>query len=34
MGLRHNLLYNLLRTRSAKVVDAEGKGSALHDDRA
>ena len=24
MGLRHNLLYNLLRTRSAKVVDAEG----------
>ena len=24
MGLRHNLLYNVLRTRSAKVVDAEG----------
>lgn len=24
IGLRHNLLYNLLRTRSAKVVDAEG----------
>ncbi len=24
MGLRHNLLYNYLRTRSAKVVDAEG----------
>jgi 2-polyprenyl-3-methyl-5-hydroxy-6-metoxy-1,4-benzoquinol methylase len=25
LGLRHNLLYNLLRTRSAKVVDAEGR---------
>jgi 2-polyprenyl-3-methyl-5-hydroxy-6-metoxy-1,4-benzoquinol methylase len=24
LGLRHNLLYNILRTRSAKVVDAEG----------
>ncbi|MGA7730550.1 MAG: class I SAM-dependent methyltransferase [Chloroflexia bacterium] len=31
LGLRHNLLYNVLRTRSAKVVDAEGNtvGSAL-----
>ena len=27
LGLRHNLLYNLLRTRSAKVLDAEGKSS-------
>ncbi|MEO6458532.1 MAG: class I SAM-dependent methyltransferase [Chloroflexia bacterium] len=27
IGLRHNLLYNLLRTRSAKVLDEEGNSS-------
>jgi hypothetical protein len=27
LGLRHNLLYNLLRTRSAKVLDDEGNAT-------
>ena len=27
LGLRHNLLYNLLRTRSAKVIDEEGNSA-------